>query len=242
MNNQEKSMSILDHFEELRMRLLKALIALAVFTFASFYLGEYFLELLVQPIGGLDKVQSIEVTENIGVFMRVSLLSGFILSFPFIFYQILSFILPGLKPKEKKWIFISIPFATIMFVIGVAFAYFIMLPAAIPFLVSFLGINTTPRLSNYINFVTNLLFWIGVSFELPLLIFILAKIKLVSANMLLKQWRIAIVIIAVLAAFITPTVDPVNMALLMLPLLTLYFLSVLLALFANRPSKEQGNS
>jgi sec-independent protein translocase protein TatC len=109
----------------------------------------------------------------------------------------------------------------------------IMLPAALPFLTSFLGINTLPRPANYVDFVTNLMFWIGISFETPLLIFILAKFKVVNAKMLAKQWRFAVIIIAVLSAVVTPTVDPINMSLLMAPLFLLYLLSILLAFLAR---------
>ena len=94
--------------------------------------------------------------------------------------------------------------------------------------------KTTPRLSNYIDFVTNFMFWVGISFELPLVMFILAKLRVVSAKMLLKGWRYALVIIAILSALITPTGDPINMGIMMLPLAALYTLSIILAAFARR--------
>ena len=222
-----------EHLGELRSRLLKALIALVITTMASFVFAEKVIYIIAIPIGGLENLQSIEVTENIGVFMRVSLLSGFIIAFPVIFYQVMRFILPGLRKSEKKWIYLSIPFATVFFLSGVLFSYFVMLPTAIPFLITFLGTPTVPRLSNYINFVTNLVFWIGVSFEAPLIIFILAKLKLVTAKGLVRQWRIALVVIAIMSAVISPTVDPVNMGLLMLPLLGLYLISIVFALLAR---------
>lgn len=232
MSEKDELMSVWEHLERLRKRLIKSLIALIITTSVSFSLGKYYIELLTQPIGGIDNLQSIEITENIGVFMRVSLLSGFILALPFILYQILAFVFVGLKRNEKKWILITLPLATILFLSGVCFAFLIMLPTTIPFLVGFLDIQTTPRLSSYINFVTSLLFWIGISFELPLVVFILAKLKLVNAKILAKQWRIALVIISVVAAVVSPTIDPVNMALLMIPLFALYLLSVLLAILA----------
>lgn len=227
-----KELTFLEHFEELRIRLLISVIALAITTLISFAFAQYLLRFVAIPIGGLDKLQSIEVTENISVFMRVSLLSGVILAMPVIVYQLLRFILPGLTTKEKRWVGIAVPSASVLFAGGVLFAYYVMLPPAIQFLTTFLDVQTAPRLSNYMSFVINIMFWIGVSFESPLLIFILAKLHLVTGKGLLKQWRIAIVVIAVIAAIITPTVDPVNMGLLMLPLIILYFLSVLLAFMA----------
>lgn len=231
-NDSDLLMDIWSHIGELRARLLRAVIALVLTTLLSFAFAEKIIRFLAVPIGGLENLLAIEVTENVGVFMRVSLLSGFIFALPFIVYQILAFIVPGLKQSERKWLYLAIPVATILFMGGVAFANFVMLPTAIPFLVNFLGTPTTPRLSNYLNFVTNLMFWIGLSFEAPLVIFILAKLKLVTPKGLLKQWRIAIVIISIMAAVISPTVDPINMGLVMLPLIMLYLLSILFAVFA----------
>lgn len=223
----------MEHIEELRHRLLVVVIVLAVATGVSFSFAKILLDLLAVPIGGMVMLQSIEVTESISVYMRVSMLAGVIVAMPVIVYHLLRFILPGLKPNEKRWIAVAVPSATILFAGGILFAYFVMLPPSIKFLTTFLDIQTSPRLANYMNFVLNLLFWIGVSFESPLLIFILAKLHILTGKMLLKQWRIAIVVIAILAALITPTVDPVNMGLLMLPLCILYLLSVLLAFLAK---------
>lgn len=225
-------MSIWEHLDELRMRLFYAAIALVITTVISFTVAEKFIDLLSQPIGGIEKLVSIDVTENIGVYMRVSLLGGVILAMPVIVYQLLKFIMPGLTKEENKWVLIAVPMMSLLFLGGVSFAYYIMLPAALPFLTSFAGIKTIPRPSNYIQFTTNLMFWIGLSFETPLFIFVLAKFKIVNAPMLLKQWRYAIVIIAIIAAVVTPTVDPINMSLMMAPLILLYFLSILLAAMA----------
>lgn len=229
-----KEMTIWDHLEELRRRLFYAVIALVVTTVASFALAQQFIAILAEPIGGLEKLQAIEVTENIGVFMRVSLLAGVIIAMPVIVYQLLMYILPALTKSEKRWVYLSIPAASLLFLAGVVFSFFVMLPAAIPFLVNFLGIKSIPRVSNYIGFVTNLMFWIGISFETPMIVFVLAKFKVVSASQLAHQWRYAVVIIAVLAAVVTPTVDPINMSLLMAPLMVLYGVSILLAYLARR--------
>jgi len=228
------TMSLWEHINELRKRLFWALIAFIVACVATFNLAPTFINILAVPVGGIDKLLSIEVTENLGVFMRVSLLSGFILSLPVLLYELMAFISPGLTDTERRWTLIFIPFATVMFIVGVAFTFFVMLPAAIPFLIDFLGIKTTPRLSNYIEFVTSLMFWVGVSFEMPIVVFLLAKLKLVSARMLARSWRYAIVIIAIAAAVITPTSDPINMMLLMAPLFGLYFLSIAMAAIARR--------
>lgn len=227
------SMSIWGHINELRKRLFVAVIALGITTLISFAIVPKLLEIITMPVGGIENLQSIEMTENIGVFMRISLLSGFIFAFPIIIGEILAFIAPGLNKNEKRWVFITIPIATILFLSGVAFAYFVMLPVAVPYLINFLGVPTTPRLLSYTKFTTSLIFWLGIGFELPIVVFALAKFQLVTPKTLLKQWRVAIVIISIIAAAITPTIDPVNMAILMVPLFVLYLLSVLFAFFAK---------
>jgi len=227
------NMSIWAHINELRKRLFVAVAALGVTTLISFAIVPKLLDIITSPVGGIENLQSIEMTENIGVFMRLSLLAGFIFAFPVILGELLAFIAPGLNKNEKRWIFLTIPIATVLFLSGVAFAYFVMLPVAIPYLINFLGVPTTPRLISYTKFTTSLIFWLGIGFELPIVVFALAKFKLVTPQTLLKQWRVAIVIIAVVSAAITPTVDPVNMAILMAPLFVLYLLSVLFAFFAK---------
>jgi sec-independent protein translocase protein TatC len=135
-------------------------------------------------------------------------------------------------------VYVVVPAATILFLAGAAFAYFVMLPAAIPFLVGFLSIPTRPRPSNYVSFITSMCFWVGISFEIPLIVFFLAKVRVVNYKMLLSSWRTAIVAIAVIAAVVTPTGDPVNMALMMIPLVILYGLSIVLARVAYSPEHE----
>jgi sec-independent protein translocase protein TatC len=228
----QKLMTFWEHVEELRKRLLLALLALAAATLASFLFADKAIYLLAVPVGSIEALQSIEVTENIAVFMRVSLLCGLALSMPVILYELLMFIIPGLKQKEKKWVYLTILFGTLLFLAGAAFAYFVMLPTSLRFLIDFLAVETKPRLSSYINFITNLIFWMGIGFQFPILIFALAKLNIVSARSLAKGWRYGVVIIAVLAAMVTPTVDPVNMVLLMIPLCLLYLLSILFAYLA----------
>ena len=241
MTEKESQMTLLGHINELRKRLLVCVIALALSTLASFAFSQKIAEYLAEPIGGLQSMASIDVTENMGAFMKISLLSGVILAIPVILNQVLAFIMPGLKQSERKWIWMAIPLATIFFVAGIAFAYFVMLPAALPFLINFMGIETSPRPKTYFSFVTNLMFWVGLIFELPLLMYILARLRIVTAKMLVKQWRVALIASAIVAALITPTADPVNMGLMMLPLFVLYLVSILFAVFAGYKSKEKEN-
>jgi sec-independent protein translocase protein TatC len=230
----ESSMPLLRHLDELRRRMLRAFLGVLLTTVLSFVFTRQLIDFLASPIGGSQALVSIEVTENIAIYMRVALLSGLVLGMPIILYEILSFVLPGLKGNERKWLLWGVPAASLLFLGGVAFCWFVMLPAAIPFLVNFIGITTHVRPANYFNFITTLLFWIGVSFEMPMVVALLAKLKIVTARQLLKAWRYALVLIALLAAVITPTVDPLNMGLVMAPLCMLYLVSVLLASLVGR--------
>lgn len=228
-----------EHFNELRKRLIIIVAALLVTTFGSFYFTATLIEWLARPAGGTSNLIALEVTENVGVFMRVSLLSGLILAIPVVMYEILAFVLPALNEEERKVFNRTAPAVTLiasaLFVGGAAFAYFVMLPVSIPFLTTFLGITTMLRLGSYLNFCTGIMFWLGVGFETPIVVYFLARLNIVSAGVLLKQWRIAVVIISIAAAMITPTVDPVNMILLMAPLIALFFISVLFARLAQKP-------
>lgn len=230
----DPSKPLLQHLNELRQRLFKALLALTVTTLASFSVAAQLIDYLSSPIGGREALVSIEVTENIAIFMRVSILSGLIVGMPVVVYQVFRFVLPGLKGKERGWLVLGVPMASLLFASGVAFTWFVMIPAAVPYLINFLDITTQVRPTNYFEFITKLMFWIGLAFEMPLVVMVLARLEFVTAKQLLGAWRYAFVGIAVVAAAITPTVDPVNMGLVMLPLIVLYLISVLLAALVRR--------
>lgn len=223
------------HLDALRKHLLRAVLFMALTTAFSFIFARRIIDLLSEPIGGITKLQAIDPTEPIGVFMRVSLLSGFALALPYIAFELWLFVAPGIRPKARIYGLVAIPAIAVFFIGGALFAYFIMLPTALPFLLNFItGLTTVPRPSSYIAFVTSLLFWVGIAFEFPLVIYVLAAMGIMHAKTLLKYWRIAVVIIAILAAVITPTVDPISMSLVMGPMILLYFLSIGLAILAQR--------
>jgi len=234
--------SLWDHIEALRMHLLRAVLSLVVTVIISFSFTQKIIEFLAQPVGGLDKLKAIEVTESVGVFMRAALLSGIALALPYIAFEFWLFAAPGLKPRERKYGLAGIPLAALFFLGGMLFCYFVLLPSALNFLLNFMGIQAELRPSSYFSFVTGLMFWIGVAFEFPLVIYILTSVGFVKPQVLAHQWRLAIVIISIAAAAITPTVDPVNMSLVMIPMSLLYFLSIGLSYIAyagrnNRAAK-----
>ncbi len=229
---EEKRMTLIEHLEELRGRLIKSAIALAVTTLASLIFTGRLLKILVAPAG--IKPIFLRPTEMFVTYMRVALISGTALAMPVIVYQMLRFVLPALKPHERRYLYIIVPGATFSFLLGLAFAYFAMLPFALRYLLSFGGNIAEAKwaIGEYISFVTKLLFWVGVTFETPLLVFFLAKLGVVTPEMLARYRKYAIVAIAVLAAVITPTPDPFNMMVVMVPLLILYEIGVLLAKLA----------
>lgn len=222
------------HIDALRKHLLRAIIFLIITTSVSFIYTQRVIDVLAEPVGGLEALRAIDITEPIGVFMRVALLCGFALALPYIALELWLFAAPGLKRKSRTYSLFAIPIMTVFFLGGMAFAYYVMLPTAIPFLTNFMGMVTELRPSSYVKFVTGVMFWIGVAFEFPLVIYVLALARIVNAKALLNQWRLAIVIIAVMSATITPTVDPVNMSIVMGPMIILYFLSIGLAYIAQR--------
>jgi sec-independent protein translocase protein TatC len=224
--------SLWEHIEALRAHLLRIVIALAVGVGISFSFTEPLMQYLAIPVGGLENLQAIEVTEEVGVFMRVALTSGIAIMLPYIAFELWLFAAPGLRPRERKYGLIGIPLATILFLSGIAFTYFVLLPTALPFLGSFTEIQQFWTARDYFGFVTGLMIWLGIFFEFPLVIYILTSMGMVQPAVLSKQWRLAIVIIAILAAAITPTIDPINMGLVMLPMSLLYFVSIGLSYIA----------
>jgi sec-independent protein translocase protein TatC len=229
----ENPASILEHLNALRKHLFRATLVLLLASAITFTYAETILNILAQPIGGIQELTAVEMTESIGVFMRVSMLSGFTLALPYIAFELLLFAAPGLTRRERFFGVISIPLIALLFVVGMVFAYFILLPPAVTFLINFLFENNT-RPESYYAFILALMFWLGVSFEFPLVVYVLVSMGFIRAQVLLAQSRIAIVIAALLAAAITPTVDIFNMLLVWIPLIAVYFIGVGLAFIAQR--------
>ncbi len=240
----ETRASLWEHVEALRMHLLRMIIALAIGVGISFYFTLPLMEYLAGPVGGLEKLQAIQVTEGIGVYMRVALMGGITIMLPYLAFEVWLFAAPGLKPHERKLGLLGIPLAALLFFLGIACTYYLLLPHALEFLANFTKIPQAWTANNYFGFVTSLMLWIGLFFEFPLVIYVLTAIGFVQPQTLARQWRIAIVIISIIAAVITPTIDPINMGLVMLPMSLLYFVSIGLSYIAyagrrrNAPEAE----
>ena len=232
-------MPLLQHLAELRTRILWAAAAIAVASGVSFWFAEEVIQVLIRPYGGL--LQVIEPTEGFAVFLRVGLTGGLALASPLLIYQVLIFISPGLTRRERRTLLGVVPGALLLYLAGASFAWFLMIPAATDFLSKFMAdifvVNWTSRA--FVRFVLSITLWIGVAFEMPLVLMFLAWLGAVTPQQLLRGWRLAVVIIAIVAAAITPTIDPFNMLLVMAPLFTLYLFSIFLTIFPYKARQRK---
>jgi sec-independent protein translocase protein TatC len=239
----DQGMTLIDHLIELRKRLAYAVLAVLIGMVVGF--------VLVVPGGPVELVNiiilafapinqdyapllSTGTAETFTSYMTVALATGVVLGMPMIVYQLIAFISPGLTSKERRLILVAVPVVMIFFAIGLSFGWLISVPAAIRFLIGFSDsalIQVQPTISDFLRIVTVLLLVNGVVFELPIIIYMLAYMGITTAQQLRKYRRYAVVIVAIIAAFITPTGDPINWALLSIPMYLLFELGVILAHF-----------
>jgi sec-independent protein translocase protein TatC len=239
MSSNDK-LTVLSHLYELRSRLIKSVIAIAVASVIAFVFADWIFYILTLPAGDIPLIY-IEMTEMLGTYMRVSLVAGIALAMPYLVYQVIMFVSPALTPGEKKYVFLVLPWIGLMFIGGVVFGYFVLIPPALKFLLTFGANIATPQIKvgNYIALVTRLLLSIGLVFELPVVTTFLARIGVVKAKWLADRRRPAIIIAFILAAAITPTFDPINQSLVAVPLIVLYELSIWLARLVQKKPKAE---
>lgn len=239
-----------EHLLELRHRIFAVLIALLVGGILSAVFTNQLLALLVDPAHrmGLDLI-ALHPTDTIFIYFEVILSAAMVVALPVALVEVLLFVRPALEGENELAIFrlvavVGMPLVALFFVAGLAFAYLVMLPAMLPFLYGFGTQVAKPtwEIRAYFSFVLTVLTWVGASFETPLVMAMLARLGLVSPAAMAKQWRYAIVGVAIAAAVITPTVDPVNMSIVMVPLLGLYFLGVGMARAVYRPRTSSPTS
>lgn len=235
MSSDEKRFTIFGHLNELRRRLIGSVIAIAITSGISFIFYEQVFNILISPAADINLIY-IEMTEMLGTIMRVCLVSGVILAMPYLTYQFIMFVSPALTRKERKYVYLILPWMALMFAGGVAFGYFIMIPRVTGFLITFGSDIATPqiKIGNYIALVTRLLLAIGLVFEMPVLTTLLARMGIITHKWLADKRRSAIILAFILAALITPTIDPINQSLVALPLILLYEMSIWLAKLAQK--------
>jgi len=236
MSNDEKKLTLLGHISELRKRLIRVLIAVAVAAVLAFVFYQQIFDILKAPAPPDIQLQAVEMTEMLGTIMRVCLVSGIILAMPYLTYELIMFVSPALTRREKRYIYLILPWIALMFAAGVIFSYFILIPRMTEFLVTFGGniASIEPRIGSYINIVTRLLLAVGLVFELPVLTTFLARLGIIKPKWLADKRKIAIILAFILAAMITPTIDPINQTLVALPLVILYEMSIWLARLVYR--------
>jgi len=238
----DREMTLLEHLEELRGRLVACALALVVGVIVAIVpiptlnsITGYLFDLIVNEakVNGVQII-SIRPGETFFTYLQVALVVGASLAMPVIIYQVLAFVSPALYSNEKRYLYIAVPGVFFSFLVGVAFCYFLTLPFATHFLAGFLAGTIDPLWSaeNYVDFVANFLFWVGLMFELPIIMFFLSKLGVVSHQRMAKFRKYAFVMAFVIGAAITPTPDPINQTLISLPIYFLFELGVILARFA----------
>ncbi|OGX14620.1 MAG: twin arginine-targeting protein translocase TatC [Omnitrophica WOR_2 bacterium GWC2_44_8] len=233
----DKELSLIEHLDELRSRIIYCLIPFVIAVLCSTPFVKAFLAFLRIPAEGVIKELAFFSPEEVAfVYMKIALFSGFILSLPVILYQIWVFISPAIAQRQKKYIVSFIFWAFFAFLCGCAFGYLLLVPFSLKFLIGLAGKELTPviALNKYIGFVLALIAGCGIAFELPVVVWLLARLGIVNSAFLRKKRRYAIAIIFIAAAVITPTTDPVNMTLMALPMLVLYELSIWIARWNQR--------
>ncbi len=243
----EKYLTLMEHLVELRYRVMVCSVAVCIGLAIAAVFAEGIIDYLEEPARDKSEAfqpQFIEPFENFAVYFKVALLGGIVLAMPVIVFQALRFVSPALRGRERVWMWGTVVGCSLLFLTGVAFAYYIALPPALDFLLNFNNESAVPniRISSYIDFVIRLLFFTGLSFQMPIVLMYLGRLNIVRAGQMREWWRYAVVIIAVLAAVITPSVDPVTMLLVMAPMLALYVLGMVLAFFVQpkRPRAQTG--
>jgi len=240
---EEVEMPFLDHLEELRWRIIRALVSVVAFTIIAFFFSDYLLELLLYSTKNLNQPINLQVLKVQAVFiikLELALIAGIIFSLPYIFYQIWSFVAPGLLEKERRYVVPVILFATLSFLTGSAFAYFVIIPFALDFFLSLAPPNVTNNiaLDFYFGFMVRIIMVFGIVFELPVISLFLTKLGILTPRILKKYRRYAIVTFFVMAAILTPP-DPTTQMLLAIPLIILYEVTIWISYFFQKKKEEE---
>lgn len=236
----EKKLTIIGHLEELRQRLLRSLVVVGLTTTICFFFADRAIQLLMRPVLGIQLIY-IKLTEMIATYVKVSLMAGIVLALPYLLYELVKFVCPALTGAEKRYLYILLPASLLLFLAGSAFCYFFFLPPALNFLLTFGSDIATPQITieNYVSVVTMLLFWVGMAFEIPLVLFFLAGIGVVTPQGLSRKRKWAVLGAFVLGAIITPTVDPFNQSIVAGSMILLYELGIWLAKLAAWRRKKR---
>jgi sec-independent protein translocase protein TatC len=237
-----RQMTFWSHVEELRKRLGRSVIGVLAGTAIGAVFAKQAMALFLSPIEHVQAV-ALHPTESFVVYFRVAILLGIVIAMPYLVYQFMAFFVPALKKNERRILFVSVVAIGAFFATGVVFAGFVMVPLAVGYLSGFLAdvVEPTYSIDGYISFVTTIMLSTGLVFQTPLVLALAARLGLVTSKQLSKNRRYALLVIALLAAVITPTPDAFNMMIVMAPLLVLYELGIFLAWLAGKArARAQG--
>jgi len=235
-------MTLLEHLRELRNRVLVSAVAVVVGMVVCLIFWQTLVGWLIAPAREEIPDFTLKVfspTEIIGLMFKIGMYGGLLLASPVVVWQMLSFVIPGLTPRERRLVLPGI-FGVVFFLLaGMSFAYWIILPASLGFLLNFGDENFDQLIGakQYMDFALRIIFWVGVSFELPMVLALLAKLRVVRARQLIGFWRYAIVLIFIIAAIVTPTPDPITQTFVAGPLLFLYLVGIAFA-WAVQPKRR----
>ncbi|MFQ5739136.1 MAG: twin-arginine translocase subunit TatC [Acidobacteriota bacterium] len=238
-------MTFLQHLDELRRRILYSIIALAVTFGASFFFHEQIFEFLSAPIhSAVGELVVIKPTEPFTIYLKVSFVAAVFLAIPVILFQTWQFVAPGLYRKEKTYVVPFLFSSTLLFVLGGGFAYYVVLPPALDFLLNVFGSKFKPMITavEYFNFEMVILLGMGAIFQLPVLVAFLSIFGLVTPGFLWRNFRYAFLLIVIVAAVVSPTTDPLNLLLWSGPMVILYFASIGVSWIFQRRRARQGKS
>lgn len=231
----------MEHLRELRDRLIICAIILVVTTGLSFIFVQQEIDILVALAHG-KTIIALKPTEAFVAYLKVAFYTGIAISMPLLVYQLFRFLAPGLTRAERRWILISLPAVAIFFIGGMVFCYFLVLPSALDFLLNFGSITVTPTISEFLSFVTTFLLAVGLSFQTPIVVFLLSKLGIATPKRLSRFRRWAYVLAFIIAAIITPTPDPVNQTIVAVPIILLYELGIIFARLGNRQPRPRPSS
>ncbi len=233
-DDEEGNMSILRHLEELRTRIIRALVAIAVGSGVAYFFIEDIMRYLTLPAGG--RLYYLQPAEAFFTYIKIAIFAGFLIALPVIFYQVWKFILPALTVRERTVVGILVPSSVLLFFGGLAFSFFLVLPAALQFFVGFSTENLQPMftLHQYFDFVLAFILPFGAVFELPLLVIVFAKLGFIGSKFLQSKQRIVIFLSFVVGAIISPTPDIFTQSMIAIPLILLYEISYLVVRFVLR--------
>jgi sec-independent protein translocase protein TatC len=246
-NLPDTTMSLGDHLEELRFRIIYAVVGFAIATAFCMFFGQYLISLIEVPyikaMGQNARLQSIDPAEGFMSYMEIAMIAGLVLSSPWVIYHLWKFVSSGLYPHEKKYVYIAVPLCSLLFIAGALLFIFVVAPATLRFFVyfneKFLKVSSNFTFTNYITFMANMMLIFGLAFQTPIAIFVLIRTGIVPAESF-KKYRIYVfLIVVVLSSAVIPGSDPISLFAMAIPVYLLFELGLFLSWFSEQHAKAR---